>query len=164
MPLLAWRATGAVEAAPRAAAVEPLAARVADRVAEAVDQVVAMPALRTLAAGSWQLLLHEGDLVRKLDAVQRQLLVKAEQRHAMIATGIGLTGGLSIGYVVWLVRGGVLVSSMLSALPAWQMMDPLPVLAARRGRAGTAKGPDGKVEELFDETAAKSGQDRRPAP
>ncbi|MGI9324712.1 MAG: hypothetical protein ACR2PZ_05795, partial [Pseudomonadales bacterium] len=32
-------------------------------------------------------------------------------------------------YVVWLVRGGVVLSSVLSSLPAWRLIDPLPVLA-----------------------------------
>jgi large repetitive protein len=32
-------------------------------------------------------------------------------------------------YVLWLVRGGVLLGSYLSALPAWRLLDPLPVLA-----------------------------------
>ena len=27
---------------------------------------------------------------------------------------------LSVGYVVWLLRGGVLVSTFLSAMPAWR--------------------------------------------
>ena len=30
--------------------------------------------------------------------------------------------------MIWLIRGGVLLSSVLSSLPAWQMVDPLPVL------------------------------------
>ena len=34
-------------------------------------------------------------------------------------------------YVLWLVRGGVLMGSYLSALPAWRILDPLPVLARR---------------------------------
>ena len=129
-----------------------------------------MPELRAVAAGSWQQLLHDGDLARKLDTVQQQLLATGEQRHALIASGIGLTGGLSIGYVVWLIRGGVLVSSMLSALPAWQMIDPLPVLAASRRGAGSDDEADGEVEELFDDAAdappppARPDDDERPAP
>jgi hypothetical protein len=31
-------------------------------------------------------------------------------------------------YVLWLIRGGVLMGSYLSALPAWRILDPLPVL------------------------------------
>ena len=68
-------------------------------------------------------------------------------------SGVVLSAGLSIGYVIWLVRGGVLVSSMLSALPAWQMIDPLPVLtAARKNKAGASNEPDDReVERLFDD-------------
>ena len=36
--------------------------------------------------------------------------------------------GLSVGYVLWLLRGGVLLSSLLSSLPAWRLVDPLPIL------------------------------------
>ena len=64
-----------------------------------------------------------------------------------------MTSGVSIGYVVWLVRGGVLMSSMMSALPAWQMVDPMPVLAAARaakGRLRKTQADDGEVERLFD--------------
>jgi hypothetical protein len=32
-------------------------------------------------------------------------------------------------YILWLVRGGVLLGSYLSAMPAWRLLDPLPVLA-----------------------------------
>ena len=46
---------------------------------------------------------------------------------------VGLTivasTGLSVGYVMWLLCGGVLLSSMLSSMPAWRLVDPLPVLA-----------------------------------
>ena len=42
---------------------------------------------------------------------------------------------------------------MLSALPAWQLIDPLPVLATARGgrpRPGQAPAEDPEVEKLFD--------------
>jgi hypothetical protein len=58
--------------------------------------------------------------------------------------------GLSVGYVLWLVRGGILASSMLAALPTWQMLDPLPML----GRLGTNRDDEAdaegdEVEDLF---------------
>jgi hypothetical protein len=34
--------------------------------------------------------------------------------------------------VIWLLRGGVLATSLLSSLPAWRFVDPLPVLARMR--------------------------------
>jgi hypothetical protein len=67
------------------------------------------------------------------------LLHDAEQtrRHAMQNmqfAGAVLVGGLSVGYVLWLARGGVLMASLMSALPAWTSVDPLPVLARTKRR------------------------------
>ncbi len=35
---------------------------------------------------------------------------------------------LSAGYLLWMLRGGSLLGSFLSSLPAWRMLDPLPIL------------------------------------
>ena len=40
------------------------------------------------------------------------------------------TASLSVGYVLWLIRGGSLIASFTSALPAWTSMDPLSIVAA----------------------------------
>ncbi len=45
-----------------------------------------------------------------------------------------VTAGLSVGYVIWIARSGVLLSTALSSLPAWRFIDPLPVLS--QGKAG----------------------------
>jgi hypothetical protein len=69
-----------------------------------------------------------------------------------VASSVVVTAGLSAGYVVWLVRGGVLVSSMLSALPAWRLIDPMPVMAAANGaarRRDVAPADEPEVERLF---------------
>lgn len=99
------------------------------------------------------------DLRRNLDALREQLQDQGVERRHVVASSIALTTGLSVGYVIWLVRGGALIGSMLSAMPAWQMIDPLPVLT--RGRGGSAGGPqdgeDQSVENLFD------GDDHAPA-
>lgn len=59
----------------------------------------------------------------------RQEVGQDELFHqAMLGSSLAVTTSLSVGYVIWLIRGGVLLSSMLSSLPAWQMVDPLPVL------------------------------------
>jgi hypothetical protein len=55
---------------------------------------------------------------------------KATLAHQIaVGSGITVTTGLSVGYVAWLLRGGILLSTALSSLPAWQFIDPLPVLA-----------------------------------
>ncbi|MEO8278350.1 MAG: putative Ig domain-containing protein [Ideonella sp.] len=108
-------------------------------------------------AAQW---LQSDEMLRKFDDLKHQMQDLGEQQQQIVASSLAISSGLSIGYVVWLVRGGVLVSSMLSALPAWQMIDPMPVLAAagaaRGGRARKgwlhkdAEGDDHAVEQLFD--------------
>lgn len=111
-------------------------------------------------------LLQGDELQRRFEEIQRRALEEASSRRDMMSTSIVATGTLSIGYVVWLVRGGVLMSSMLSALPAWQMIDPLPVLAATgaaRARRQAAKADEGDVERLFDEGSASRAKVAKPA-
>lgn len=39
-----------------------------------------------------------------------------------------VTTSLSVGYVVWILRGGSVLTTFMSALPAWHAFDPLPIL------------------------------------
>ena len=112
-----------------------------------------VPQFSGIASSSTTQFLRSDELARRLEEVQRRMLEQGEERRVAIASSIVMTSGVSIGYVVWLVRGGVLMSSMLSALPAWQMVDPMPVLAAARAGAGRlrkSQADDGDVERLFD--------------
>ena len=53
------------------------------------------------------------------------------------------SSGLSVGYVLWLARGGALVATLMSSVPAWASVDPLPVLSQMRRRgAGDGTGAD----------------------
>jgi len=96
-----------------------------------------------------------------------------------------VTGGLSVGYVIWLLRGGLLLTSLLSSLPAWNVVDPLPILAnAKRsddeneedvdpleklfGRAraairGTRAHDEHEVEEAQPDSATASAVEDKPA-
>jgi hypothetical protein len=49
--------------------------------------------------------------------------------RTMTISVAGVSLGLSVAYVLWLIRGGVLMGSYLSALPAWRVLDPLPILS-----------------------------------
>ena len=48
----------------------------------------------------------------------------------LVGSVSGVTSGLTVGYVVWMLRGGVLISSLMAQLPAWKLIDPIVVLAA----------------------------------
>ena len=74
----------------------------------------------------------------------RESLREQQQSTALtVGSSVAMTSGFSVGYVVWLLRGGVLASTVLSSLPAWQFLDPLPVLA----RVGS---DDDEDEESLD--------------
>ncbi|MEL7497637.1 MAG: LamG-like jellyroll fold domain-containing protein [Planctomycetota bacterium] len=45
-----------------------------------------------------------------------------------VGTAAVTTASLSVGYVIWLIRGGTLLTSFVSVLPAWTSFDPLPIV------------------------------------
>src|SRR5262249_41781906 len=66
-----------------------------------------------------------GDLDRGRDDMGEQA-----DLHHWVSGSIAVGGfGLTVGYVLWLLRGGALLASLLSSLPAWRLIDPLPVLS-----------------------------------
>ncbi|MBW3542692.1 MAG: tandem-95 repeat protein, partial [Planctomycetes bacterium] len=46
----------------------------------------------------------------------------------VVGTMLASTSGLTVGYVLWTIRGGLLASSILAQMPAWRLVDPLVVL------------------------------------
>jgi hypothetical protein len=57
---------------------------------------------------------------------------------------------------IWLLRGGLLLSSLLSSLPAWHAMDPMPVLA-RSNNSEEDGADDDPLENLFGRARAAIG-------
>jgi len=72
-------------------------------------------------------------------------------------SGVAATAGLSVGYVAWMVRGGVLLSTVLTSLPAWQFVDPLPVLN-RAGKNDRAGDRDDSLEDIIAEHSSTSAK------
>jgi hypothetical protein len=46
----------------------------------------------------------------------------------MVGSAVGITTGLTVGYVFWTVRAGYLLTSLVAQMPAWRFVDPLPIL------------------------------------
>ena len=46
----------------------------------------------------------------------------------VVGSSAVVSTSLSVGYVIWALRGGSLLTAFLSAMPAWQAFDPLLVL------------------------------------
>jgi len=76
-------------------------------------------------------------------------------RHTFVA--------ITVGYVVWSLRGASLLASLLTSMPLWRSLDPLPILEnrvaaekrkqrrrwfGRRGRGNAAAGPEQPLGEM----------------
>ena len=65
----------------------------------------------------------------QFDDLRANVQEELDLNRTMTVSVAGVSLGLSLVYVLWLIRGGVLMGSYLSALPAWRVLDPLPVLS-----------------------------------
>ncbi len=77
-----------------------------------------------LVSGAFFSLHHAADGHRPNDAVDRLEMTET----IVIGSTAVVSTSLSVGYVIWIIRGGSLLSAFMSAMPAWQNFDPLPIL------------------------------------
>jgi TfoX/Sxy family transcriptional regulator of competence genes len=81
-------------------------------------------------AESWEKsTVGQPEFLKEMDKTREELNQKIELDKNVVASSVAVSTGVSIGYVIWLLRGGVLLSSLVAALPAWRSIDPLPVLS-----------------------------------
>jgi hypothetical protein len=112
-------------------------------------QQAAAPAL-----SAFKTTLNKTEWVGDLDKMRESIEGHASTEHRIVGSTAMVTGGLSVGYVIWLLRGGLLLTSLLSSLPAWNVVDPLPILAnAKRGDEEDEEDVD-PLEKLFGRARA----------
>jgi hypothetical protein len=87
-----------------------------------------------------------------LNEMRRSLSEEGRLEGSALAIAAAATLGLSVGYVIWLLRGGVLVSSLLSSLPAWRLVDPLPILGRLDDDEDSDEAADDTLESLVART------------
>ena len=76
-----------------------------------------------------------GPLAAKLDVMTRQLAAADTAHNVTIRTVSQVAMAMTAGYVMWSLRGASLLASLLTSLPLWRSLDPLPILEARADRA-----------------------------
>ena len=86
-------------------------------------------------------------LAEQLDRLRQEVADAQQAGMVSLASTALVSTGLSVGYVVWLVRGGVLMTSLMSVVPAWAGLDPLPVLSEIRRAEGGGAATDGTDED-----------------
>jgi hypothetical protein len=86
-----------------------------------------------------------------LEKAKAETTAQGKVEALVVGSSTAVAGSLSVGYVMWLVRGGVLLSSLMSSLPAWRVLDPLPILGRSRDEDedSDGEGPDDPLERLF---------------
>jgi hypothetical protein len=97
--------------------------------------------------------------VSELDRIRDSATGQPSVEHKIVGSTVAVTGAMSVGYVIWLLRGGLLLSSLLSSLPAWHAIDPMPVLA-RAGNSEDDGEEDDPLETLFGRAKAAIGLGR----
>jgi parallel beta-helix repeat protein len=82
----------------------------------------------------------------------------------VVASTTAVSAGLSIGYVIWLVRGGALLSSLLASIPAWRVMDPLPILGSMgdNGDENDDESLDAMIDKANQKKLASAQQNQVP--
>jgi hypothetical protein len=87
-----------------------------------------------------------------MDELRDTLREQSTFEASTVAASAAASIGLSVGFVVWLLRGGVLLSTVLYSLPAWRSLDPLPVLERVDGDGededDDGEGADDSLESL----------------
>jgi hypothetical protein len=63
-----------------------------------------------------------------LDALKDETVQEINFDKTVVGSTIAVSTGVSVGYVIWLIRSGMLLTSMLASMPAWQIADPMPIL------------------------------------
>ena len=64
-------------------------------------------------------------LWKQLDEIEASF----EAEFGKVSYSLGAVSAFgAAGYILWTLRGGVLMAAAMSQLPSWRMVDPLPVL------------------------------------
>jgi hypothetical protein len=94
------------------------------------------------------------NLWQAVERMQDDMQEAFEKNHsenelaAKVVAGTGLS--LTAGIVVWVMRTGTLLASLLSFLPVWKSVDPLSILVAK------TKKDDKKETEVDEDSVLKS--------
>jgi hypothetical protein len=71
---------------------------------------------------------HNSVRFSQLDSFEEDVSRHVGFDSQLVGSVGAVTTGLSVGYIIWVVRGGMLLSGLLAQMPAWQMLDPLLVI------------------------------------
>ncbi len=65
-----------------------------------------------------------------LDNNRRQLEADASLPQILLGSTAAITSSVTVGYLIWLIKGGQVMAALMANMPAWRLIDPLPILNA----------------------------------
>src|SRR5205823_13461778 len=67
-------------------------------------------------------------MTKQLDDLHEQVTQETHVLRLVAGSATFASLGLSVLYILWTIRAGYLLASVLSTMPAWTFVDPLPIL------------------------------------
>jgi hypothetical protein len=98
-------------------------------------------------------------MVNALDQLRGSIKSGEAVEQQVVGFSVAAGTTVSAGYVIWLLRGGVLATSLLSSLPAWRFVDPLPVLS--RFKEGDKEDDDENIDDSLEAIVATDTEEQR---
>lgn len=97
-------------------------------------------------------LLADPQTAGNFEAVRARLISNVPLRVWAGGASV-LSAGVSIAYLLWMARGGSVLSGAFSTIPPWQMLDPLPVLDGSGAASTLLRDEREGLEELIRDAA-----------
>lgn len=94
--------------------------------------------------------LVQTEFIEELDEVEEELFFDAQIPEWATGTAVATSASISVGYIVWMIRGGYVLASVISTMPVWQTMDPLPVLDALDAVDDDDESLESMIEQVED--------------
>jgi hypothetical protein len=117
-----------------------------DRLTGSIVEDAGVVVFTSTDVGSMVYVLEQTGFWTELDTfeqdVQNSILLEGEWEELVVETTTVAGTTLTVGYIVWLLRSGSVVFGLISSLPAWTMMDPLPVLQSGLDNLGDTDDSD----------------------
>ena len=76
----------------------------------------------------------------------------------LIVGSVAVAGGtFTIGYVLWVLRSGMLLSTVLASMPTWCVFDPLPVLETFQDNPKRGDSSDESISSILSSALSADG-------
>jgi hypothetical protein len=98
-------------------------------------------------------------MVSALDQLRESIKSGEAVEQQVVGFSVAAGTTVSAGYVIWLLRGGVLATSLMSSLRAWRFVDPLPVLTRFKG--GDKEDDDENVDDSLEAIVGTDTEEQR---